>query len=276
MVQVALCQMGSVGTPEENMAEMERLFLQAVENSRSELDLIVFPEYCYYTPVDKDDARRIAIDVSHPHPFIDRMKELAREYHVNLIPGSFAAVAKDGKVSNHSIMLNREGEEIGFYDKIHLFDAAGYKESSYVEAGSRLCLVDFDFGKVGFEVCYDLRFPEQARTMVLQGADIIVVSSEFPAGQPLPPRTNDWDLLVRSCALTNLTYVAVCNQFGAVHDDHPFGMSMVVDPRGIAVSSAQGRNCVVYGEIDLEYARTTKKNLAVWENRRPDVYELEI
>lgn len=112
--------------------------------------------------------------------------------------------------------------------------------------------------------------------MVLQGADIIVVSSEFPAGQPLPPRTNDWDLLVRSCALTNLTYVAVCNQFGAVHDDHPFGMSMVVDPRGIAVSSAQGRNCVVYGEIDLEYARTTKKNLAVWENRRPDVYELEI
>lgn len=49
MVQVALCQMGSVGTPEENMAEMERLFLQAVENSRAELDLIVFPEYCYYT-----------------------------------------------------------------------------------------------------------------------------------------------------------------------------------------------------------------------------------
>ena len=132
MVQVALCQMGSVGTPEENMAEMERLFLQAVENSRAELDLIVFPEYCYYTPVDKDDARRIAIDVSRPHAFIDRMKELAREYHVNLIPGSFAAVAKDGKVSNHSIMLNREGEEIGFYDKIHLFDAAGYKESSYV------------------------------------------------------------------------------------------------------------------------------------------------
>lgn len=176
MVQVALCQMGSVGTPEENMAEMERLFLQAVENSRAELDLIVFPEYCYYTPVDKDDARRIAIDVSRPHPFIDRMKELAREYHVNLIPGSFAAVAKDGKVSNHSIMLNREGEEIGFYDKIHLFDAAGYKESSYVEAGSRLCLVDFDFGKVGFEVCYDLRFPEQARTMVLQGP----TSSSYP------------------------------------------------------------------------------------------------
>lgn len=44
---------------------------------------------------------------------------------MNLIPGSFAAVAKDGKVSNPSIMLNREGEEIGFYDKIHLFDAAG-------------------------------------------------------------------------------------------------------------------------------------------------------
>lgn len=274
MVHVALCQMGSIGTPEENQAEMERLFLEAVNHSKTDLDLIVFPEYCYYTPLDREDARSAAIDLSSPHPFIKRMKELAAEYHINLIPGSFAAVAGDGKVKNHTIMLNREGEEIGSYDKIHLFDAAGYQESSYVEAGNELCLVDFDFGRVGFEVCYDLRFPEQARTMVLKGADLIVVSSEFPAGQPLPPRTNDWDLLVRSCALTNLTYVAVCNQFGAVHADHPFGMSMVVDPRGIAVSSAQGRNCVVYGDIDLEYAKATKKNLAVWENRRPDVYEL--
>lgn len=274
MVQVALCQMGSTGTEQENQAEMERLFLEAVGQSKTQLDLIVFPEYCYYTPVDKEDAKRAAIDLEKPHPFIERMKELARQYHVNLIPGSFAAKAAGGKICNHTIMLNREGEEIGSYDKVHLFDAAGYQESSYVEAGSGLCLVDFDFGKVGFEVCYDLRFPEQARTMVLKGAELIVVSSEFPAGQPLPPRTNDWDLLVRSCALTNLTYVAVCNQFGAVHEDHPFGMSMVVDPRGIAVSMAQGRNCVVYGAIDLDYQKATKKNLAVWENRRPDVYDL--
>lgn len=274
MVQVALCQMGSTGTPEENLAEMERLFQEAVNQSGNKLDLIVFPEYCYYAPVDKEDAKRVAIDLDTAHPFIERMKELAREYQVNLIPGSFAAKAAEGKISNHSVMIDRNGEVIGCYDKIHLFDAAGYKESAYVEAGDKLCLVDFDFGKVGFEVCYDLRFPEQARTMVLKGAEIIVVSSEFPAGQPLPPRTNDWDLLVRSCALTNLTYVAVCNQFGAVHDDHPFGMSMVVDPRGIAVNMAQGRNCVVYGSIDLDYQRTTRKNLAVWENRRSDVYEL--
>lgn len=274
MVQVALCQMGSVGTPKENQSEMERLFLEAVNYSRKELDLIVFPEYGYYSPLDREDAVRTAIDLKRPHPFITRMKELARQYHVNLIPGSFAARADNGKISNHSIMINRDGREIGSYDKIHLFDAAGYRESSYVEAGDHLCLVDFDFGRVGFEVCYDLRFPEQARTMVLCGAEIIIVSSEFPAGQPLPSRTNDWDLLVRSCALTNLTYVAACNQFGAVHDDHPFGMSMVADPRGIAVSAAQGRNCVVYGEIDLEYERLTRKNLAVWENRRPDMYQV--
>lgn len=274
MVQIALCQMGSVGTPEENQAEMERLFLEAVRDAGRKLDLIVFPEYCYYTPMDREDAGRMAIDLQQKHPFTDRMKELAREHHVNLIPGSFAAHARGGKVSNHAMMLNREGEEIGSYDKIHLFDAAGYQESSYVAAGDRLCLVDFDFGKVGFEVCYDLRFPEQARSMVLQGADMIVVSSQFPAGQPLPPRTNDWDLLVRSCALTNLTYVAACNQLGTVHGDHPFGMSMVADPRGIAVNMAQGKNCVVYGTIDPEYQKATQKNLAVWENRRPDVYRL--
>jgi predicted amidohydrolase len=273
MIQVAICQCGSVGSPEENQETMENLFLEAVKGNPN-LDLVVFPEYCYYTPEDRADSLRVAIDLEKPHPFVDRMKELAKEYHVNLIPGSFAERVSEDKVCNSVLTINRNGEIIGKYRKIHLFDAANYKESSYVEPGDSMCIVDTDFGKMGVMVCYDLRFPELARSMCLQGADFIVCPAEFPSGQPLPTRVDDWDILVRSTALTNLTYVVTANQFGLVHKDAPFGRSCVVDPRGVVVSAAQGRNCVVFGSLDLEYQRQTRKNLAVWENRKPDMYTL--
>lgn len=273
MIHVAICQCGSVGTPEENQKTMEGLFLQAVREMPN-LDLIVFPEYCYCTPVDREDSLRVAINLKESHPFVERMCGLAREYHVNLIPGSFAEKVSEEKVCNAVLTINREGEIIGKYRKIHLFDAANYKESSYVEPGDQMCVIDTDFGRIGVMVCYDLRFPELARSMCLQGAQMIICPAEFPSGQPLPPRVDDWDLLVRSTALTNLTYVVAANQFGLVHSDAPFGRSCVVDPRGVVVSAAQGRNCVVYGTIDLDYQEQTKKNLAVWENRKPEVYTL--
>ena len=273
MVRVAICQCGSIGTPEENQKVMEELFLQAVEEVKN-LDLVVFPEYSYYSPLDKNESFQVAIDLAKPHPFVDRMRELAKQYKVNLIPGSFVEKAEGDKVCNAVITINREGEIIGKYRKVHLFDAANYKESAYVEPGDKLCLVDTDFGRIGVMVCYDLRFPEQARSMCLQGAEMIVCPAQFPSGQPLPTRVDDWDILVRSTALTNLTYVVTANQFGAVHNDHPFGRSCAVDPRGVVVAAAQGRNCVVYGRIDLDYQKQTKQNLAVWENRRPEIYTL--
>lgn len=273
MIKVAVCQCGSTGTPEENAKTMEELFLQAVKE-QPDLDLVVFSEYNYFCPANREESEKVAIDMNKPHPFVDRMRELAREYHVNLIPGSFAEQAGNGKVHNLIITINRQGEIIGRYRKIHLFDAANYKESSYVDPGNEMCLVDTDFGKIGVMVCYDLRFPELARSMCLAGAQIIVCSAMFPSGQPLPPRVDDWDLLVRSTALTNLTYTVAANQFGLCHGEAPFGRSTIVDPRGVQIATAQGRNCVIYGSIDLDYQKQVQKNLAVWEMRRPEVYRL--
>ena len=127
-----------------------------------------------------------------------------------------------------------------------------------MQAGDALCLVDTDFGRVGVLVCYDLRFPELARSLCLQGAELLVCPAQFPCGQPLPARVDDWDLLIRSTALTNLTYTVGANQFGIVRRDAPFGRSCFV--------------CVVHAMLDLDYQREVQKNLASWNNRRPDVY----
>lgn len=274
MIHVAVCQCGAVGTPEENQAVMEKLIIEAAE-SNPRPDLIVLSEYNYCNPADREESVKVAIDLTRPHPFIDSMRSLARKYKVCLIPGSFAEQAASGKVHNSVITIDRGGEIIGHYRKIHLFDAAGHRESSYVDPGRELCLVDTDFGKIGVMVCYDLRFPELARSLCLAGAEILVCPAMFPSGQPLPPRVDDWDLLTRSTALTNLTYTVASNQFGICPSgEAPFGRSAIIDPCGTRIAMASGRNCVIFGQIDLDYQRQVRKNLAVWEMRRPDVYRL--
>ncbi len=273
MVKIAACQMGGSEDSGENLRTMVRLFKRAVEGMPG-LDVIVFPETAYYLPADAAGAVKEAVDPALPHPFLDTMRELAKEHRVYLIPGSFVAKAENGRVKNTAVLIDRQGEIVARYDKVHLMAAAGCDESSWCAPGDHLTVADTDFGRIGLMVCYDLRFPEQARSMCLQGAEILFVPAAWPSGRPLPPRVDDWDLLVRSTALTNAAYVVACNQLGRVRDDNFFGRTCVTDPRGVPVAAAGGREDVVYGFIDLDYRRAVQEDLGVWRNRRPELYRL--
>ena len=104
--------------------------------------------------------------------YITEMKKQARRFGVNLIPGSFAETCGE-KVKNTCALIDRSGEVAGSYSKVHLMDAIGIRESDAAVPGDKLGVFDTDFGRIGLMVCFDLRFPEQPRSMVLQGADII-------------------------------------------------------------------------------------------------------
>lgn len=267
MVKVAICQMVGGPSVEDNTAKMAEMVERAVAG-RQDLDLIIFPEYCYgcpptVAPVPKDG------------PHTQTIAALAKKYNVNILGGSFARKADNGKAYNTALFYNRQGEVIGEYNKTHLMVALGYDESLDVEPGNELCVFDTDFGRVGMMVCYDLRFPEVARSMVLQGAEIILCPAEFPAGKVLPPRTDHWDVLVRATALQNLTWTVACNNFGTTPaGENPFGRSMCVDPWGTVVAQCGGHEDVVYAEIDLEYQKSVRAGVASWENRRPELYTL--
>jgi len=270
-IKVALVQRSGSGTPEENLKKMRVLIEEAV-NGCKDLDVVVFPEYCYYAPTSLEESKKVAEEI--PGAYTNTMGALAKQYNINIIPGSFIENAQGGKVYNTSPFIDREGRVVSRYRKIHLLDALGFKESDHVEPGNEMCVFDTDFGKVGLMVCYDLRFPELARSMVLKGADIIFVPSEFPSGNPLPPRTDHWDILIRSTALYNLTYVVAVNQFGPLNKDHPFGRSSVVDPWGTITAAASGREEVIYATLDMDYQKHVREKVATWINRRPDVYSL--
>lgn len=268
MVRVAICQMVGGASAEENVNKIAAMAEKAAKNQPG-LDVIVFPEYSFGAPPDVAPMPR---DGEH----IDKIAEVAKKYNVNIIPGSFARKAENGKAYNTALFLNRKGEIIGEYNKTHLFVALGFDESLSVEPGDRLSVFDTDFGRVGLMVCYDLRFPEVARSMVLSGADIIFCPAEFPAGKVLPPRTDHWDTLVRATALQNLTWTVACNNFGTTPGgENPFGRSMCVDPWGVTVAQCGGHEDIVYAEIDLEYQKAVRASVAAWENRRPELYRLK-
>ncbi len=269
MIKIALCQTDTAGSPRRNTALIAQMTKDAAKNGA---DVVVFPENSYY------DINAPRIHGEAPEPlggrFVTEMRAIAKENHVNLIPGSFERLAESGKYFNTCLFINCDGEIIGRYDKIHLMKAMNYDESEFVEAGSQPAVFDTDIGRVGIMVCYDLRFPELARGMVQDGADIIFVPAFFPAGSPLPPRTDHWDTLVDSTALLNLTYVVAVNQYGKMSTESPFGRSRVTDPWGTVI--AQCPNCVsiAYAELDMEYQKKVREQVGSWNNRRPDVYTL--
>lgn len=270
-VKVALCQRSGYASKEENRKATVAMVEEAVQNCPN-LDVVAFPEYSYYLYDDEADGLKSAESLDGP--YVTAMRELAKKHRVNLLPGTFTEPASEHKIRNTSVFINREGEIIGKYSKIHLMDAIGMKESDTTEPGNELSVFDTDFGRVGMMVCFDLRFPELARTMVLKGADTIFCMANFAVGTPLPPRTDHWDLLVRSTALYNLTWMCAVNQYGNNGDEHPFGRSMVADPWGTVVAQASGGMGIVYATLDMEYQDKVRDSVATWRCRRPDIYDL--
>ena len=123
-------------------------------------------------------------------------------------------------------------------------------------------------------ICYDMRFPELARSLVLAGADLICMCSCWPIGRVLPSRDIHWDTLTKATALYNLTYFAACNVYGEVRGSFPFGYSRVVDPWGSVIACCSSGTQIVYADLDFEYQSWARNEAATWNNRRPECYKL--
>lgn len=271
-MRIALCQRRTyVENKQENIRETKEMLKRAMDGC-NDVDLVMFPELNYGDVTNSRMAAEYAETMDGA--YITLMRELAAQYKVNLIPGSFLEKAENGRYYNAMPFIDRQGKVLEKYQKIHLADLAGAKESAFVEAGKELKLVDTEFGKVGLMVCYDMRFPEQARSLTLAGADLICSVACWPMGRVLPTRLSHWDTLTKATALYNLTYFATCNCYGEVKGNYPFGCSRVVNPWGDVIADCSSGTKVTYADIDFEYQKWARQEIATLQNRRPDVYQL--
>lgn len=148
---------------------------------------------------------------------------------------------------NTALLIDPKGEIAARYRKIHLFDAPGLgNESERMKAGDAVVTTTIGELRVGFAICFDLRFPELFRA---QAADLYLVPSAFSA----MTGKDHWEILVRARAIENRAYVVAPNQEG----EHPngtrtWGHSMIVDPWGIVLAEAMGEGAIV---AEIEPAR---------------------
>ncbi|MCC3376466.1 carbon-nitrogen family hydrolase [Cohnella sp. REN36] len=264
-MRIALIQMDiEVGRVEANFARLASLLREAAAASPKP-DVIVAPEM-WNTGYALTEIRTLA------DPDGERTRAeisaFAREHRVNVIAGSIAERRSDrgGDVTNTVYGFDREGREIVEYAKIHLFQLMD--EHLHLAAGDKPGRFALEEVPAGVMICYDIRFPELARKLALDGAKVLFVPAEWPH-----PRLHHWRTLLQARAIENQMYIIACNRSGTSGETRFFGHSMVIDPWGEVIAEAGEEADILYADIDLALADEVRGRIPVFADRRPSVYE---
>lgn len=249
-----------IGDKKENLKTVEK-FLE--KNSDEKLDLVVMPEF-FSTGISDKAFIELAED-ENGRETIKFLSELAKKYNTNIICGTVIEKSAD-KYYNTSFALNRSGEIIAKYRKIHLFNFMGGNEGDIITAGNEEVIADMDFGKVGMAICFDIRYPQLMRKLVQKGAEIIVL----PTAWVMPSEIYDdknlrnyademWLAMNRTRAYDNLCYMVTCDQTGHVDDKKAtLGTSLIISPSAQILANACYEETAIYYNIDLEIVRLLK------------------
>jgi N-carbamoylputrescine amidase len=280
VVRLALVQMSCTDDLQRNVAEAER-FVRAAAAQGAQLVLLpeLF-EFLYWPQVEEERWFSLAHEVDG-HPFLGRFQALAAELGV-VLPVSF--FEKAGQAHFNSLqMIDADGRALGVYRKSHIPDGPGYEEKYYFNPG------DTGFkawrtavGTVGVGICWDQWYPECARAMALQGAEILLyptaIGSEPVASGGLDTR-DMWQRAMQGHAVANATYVAAVNRVGTERsldggsEAAFYGSSFVADPTGAKVAEAdRTAESLVVADLHLGAARRFRAGFGFFRDRRPDLY----
>lgn len=262
MAIAAVVQMVSSSQVALNLRQLELHFIAAHEAGAL---LLLLPEN--FAALGHPDVTVIA-EVLGVGVIQETVSQWAKRYKMWVIAGTLPLKGSGARVRASSLVYDDTGACVARYDKIHLFDVRVSKnevhqESYHIEPGDNIVVVDTPIGRVGLSVCYDLRFPELYRRLVLQGAEILVVPSAFTA----ITGAAHWDILCRARAIENLCYVLAANQ-GGIHDNgrHTYGHSLMVEPWGGVLASLSQEPGVVTADIDLQRLRTLRRQFPCHEH----------
>lgn len=261
VMRIAVAQVCSTPHPDENLALMRSALADAPG-----ADLVVFPEgtqACF--------ARRSS-EVAEPldGPFANGVRSLAAEFKTNIAVGMFTPSDDEARCRNTLFLTGPAGETS--YDKLHLFDAFGFKESDHVAPGDRLAMATIADTTVGLAICYDVRFPELFKAYARAGADVIILPASWADG---PTKVDQWRLLVRARALDSTTHVVACGQAEPAASGRPVsnaplgvGHSLVVAPDGTILHEADAAPSVFMVDIDPDAIASARTKIPVLANSR--------
>lgn len=252
------CALGDVAA---NVAKMHDFCARAKAQGA---ELIVFPEASdtgYSMPVIRDHAK------PWTEGAVPELQKMAKEFSLTIVAG---VSERDGDaIYNSQIFIDPVGKIVASYRKTHLFVLPPNDESSCYTPGAAFVNVPFAGFNFGLSICYDLRFPEVSRALVLDhGANVLLISSAWPL-----PRVAHLRALAIARAIENQSYLVLANRTGIDAGVTCCGTSAIIDPSGVVLAVASGDSEeLLVAEISAETIRTVRDKVPVFANRRADLY----
>jgi N-carbamoylputrescine amidase len=242
---------------------------------------VVLLQELFETPYFCKDQRQAHFALAQPaqgHPTLARMASLARELGV-VLPVSFFERANSAYYNSVAI-IDADGRELGLYRKSHIPDGVGYQEKFYFNPG------DTGFrtwttahGRIGVGICWDQWFPECARSMALQGAEVLLYPTAI-GSEPLDPTLDSrehWRRVMQGHAGANLMPLVASNRIGREQGESFamtfYGNSFIAGATGELVESTDDAGeAVLVASFDVDDLRARRAAWGLFRDRRPDLY----
>ncbi len=276
-LQVAALQFACGEDRDGNVATAERLIREAAATGAQ---LVLLPEL-FETPYFAKSMRHERYALAAPadsHSTLHRLQALAAELRV-VLPVSFYERANNA-FFNSVVVFDANGTRLGLYRKSHIPDAPGYLEKYYFSPGDtgfkvwRTC-----YATLGVGICWDQWFPETARALALQGAELIVYPTSIGTDIDVPSSDSSepWTRVMQGHAAANCVGVVAANRVGTETDGAVsttfFGRSFIADETGRIVAEADRQEeAVVIATLDLDRMAARRDRWGVFRDRRPDLY----
>jgi len=272
-LSIGIVQCALDGAREENVARVEALVREAAKQGAQ---VVLTPELFegpYFPQTEDERAFGLAAPLDG-HPTVVRMQALAAELEV-VLPVSF--FERSGQnYYNSLVAIDADGTALGIYRKSHIPDGPGYEEKFYFRPGDTGFQVwNTRHGRIGVGICWDQWFPEAARSMALQGAEVLLYPTAIGSepGEPDADTKAPWQRAMVGHAVVNAMPVAAANRIGTEGGLTFYGSSFVCDQRGdVPVELGREDAGVAVASFDREALRRYRANWGFFRDRRPDLY----
>lgn len=258
-LKLGLCQMQVTDSKAENLKKAVTM-LQRCKQSGA--NIAVLPEM-FNCPYDTGRFAEYAENIENSET-VSVISAAAKYNDIYVFAGSIPEIC-DGHIYNTSVVFDRTGSIIGKHRKIHLFDVdikngIRFKESEVLSNGNQITVIDTEYCKIGVAICFDMRFSELYSEMSKAGAKIIIT----PAAFNMTTGPAHWELLIRARALDNQVFHAAVSPARNSEASYvAYGNSMLCDPWGKVISSANETEQIVLADIDMDMVDSIRTQIPV-------------
>ena len=276
-VRVAATQMACTWNLATNLDQAESLIRRAAEQGAQ----IILLQELFETPYFCQDQKEEYLALAKPaadNLLLTRFSALANDLKV-VLPISFFERANNAYY-NSVMIIDADGRQLGIYRKTHIPDGPGYQEKFYFNPGDTGFKVwQTRYGVIGVGICWDQWFPEAARAMVLQGAELLCYPTAI-GSEPQAPQIDScghWQRVMQGHAAANLVPIIASNRIGKETGESSeltfYGSSLIVGPTGEIIQVAQrDQETILIADFNLDEIRAMRAAWGIFRDRRPSQY----